>query len=539
MKKKGLLPVILAIAMVITMLPASVFAGENVAKIGSDEYATVQSAVDAIEESEDKSGTITLINNSVEDVTITNGNVVLDLNGKTLTNNAGDTISVKINASLTVVGDGLIDNKSNGKAAVFNEGTVDLNGGTYDRTSESGQSADISGGNSWYTICNHGSMTIREGVVVKNTGSFSSMIENGYYNYTSEDPRTGYVSETNHESPQLTIYGGEFIGGLNTVKNDDGASLIIKGGTYKNTTQAAILNWNITEISGGEFVCESENCVLNGASAASPSDKDLGKLTITGGIFDSSGSAVVNNFNTNEDVNITGGEYTSDVSEYLKGDCAVLVYPAPDDEAGYEHLFSVVADENMALWLGATYKVSKGEDTYYYQHESDIVNGDGEAEKIGNHVFLYGIDPDGKEIADHSDYLSVPLGESVNGFLESIGLEILDPDPIKGYEYLGWYEPADNGWRWSDDGSVVIGLNFSETKYDFDSEVTGDTVLFTAWEKQTAVGETNDGETDTVIEKTEKSPQTGDESNMTVPFAMAGLALAVMAAVVATRKRHN
>ena len=40
-------------------------------------------------------------------------------------------------------------------------------------------------------------------------------------------------------------------------------------------------------------------------------------------------------------------------------------------------------------------------------------------------------------------------------------------------------------------------------------------------------------------QKPEKSPETGDESNMAVPFAAAGLALAAMAAAVAARRRHN
>ena len=39
--------------------------------------------------------------------------------------------------------------------------------------------------------------------------------------------------------------------------------------------------------------------------------------------------------------------------------------------------------------------------------------------------------------------------------------------------------------------------------------------------------------------KPDSSAQTGDDSNMAIPFAAAGLALAAMAAVVATRKRHN
>lgn len=38
-------------------------------------------------------------------------------------------------------------------------------------------------------------------------------------------------------------------GGLNTVKNDDGGILDISGGTFINTAQSAVMNWNKTTIS--------------------------------------------------------------------------------------------------------------------------------------------------------------------------------------------------------------------------------------------------------------------------------------------------
>ena len=224
--KRRILSVLLALCLIVGLLPATALADgteetpATVAKIGESEYTTLQAAVTAA--GTDNVGMeITLLANVKEDITVEgNKTVILNLNSHTITNVNSDTITVNLGSTLNITGSGTVNNKSNGKAAVFNNGTVTLNGGTYDRTSETGMSADISGGNSWYTICNHGQMTIDAGVTVKNTGSFSSMIENGYQNYNnSNDARTGYVSGTNQENPSLTINGGTFIGGLNTVKN--------------------------------------------------------------------------------------------------------------------------------------------------------------------------------------------------------------------------------------------------------------------------------------------------------------------------------
>ncbi len=77
-----------------------------------------------------------------EDTTATikvpNGkNATLDLNGKTLTNKTGEhTIIVENGATLTITGNGIVDNVSHGKGAIVNSGEVTLNGGTFKRSAE-------------------------------------------------------------------------------------------------------------------------------------------------------------------------------------------------------------------------------------------------------------------------------------------------------------------------------------------------------------------------------------------------------------------
>lgn len=315
-----------------------------VSKIGNEYYETLQAAIEDASTGE----TVTLLRDTQEDITVPSGKtIILDLVNNKLTNVSNDTIKVEINASLTINGNGIVDNLSNGKAAIFNNGTVILNGGTYDRTSETGESADVSGGNSWYTICNHGEMTINAGATVKNTGSFSSMIENGYYSYNDTNPRNGHVDGTNHQNPKLTINNGTFIGGLNSVKNDDGGILVINGGSFSNTTQAAVLNWNEATITGGTFIVESTgvNAVLNGASRTSSTENDKGKLEITGGNFVSPSAPIRNYFTGTTKPVVSGGNSSSSISkDFLAEELKAELYStSKNSQAPYSYYESVEA----------------------------------------------------------------------------------------------------------------------------------------------------------------------------------------------------
>ena len=227
--------------------------------------------------------TIALQGNVSEDLTIPAGkNIVLNLGGFKLTNVSGHTITN--NGMLTIEGTGTVDNLTHQKAAIYNDvgGIVILNGGTYTRSQEKGADANNSGGNSYYNIFNWGEMTINAGAEVKSNGHYSSLIENGFYSGTGKTT-----------NPKLTINGGTFSGGLNTVKNDDRGLLEIKNGTFTNVSQAAVLNWNEATIDGGEFKANdgAKAVVLNGH--INNDGMDQGKLTINGGSFTAVGNAPV------------------------------------------------------------------------------------------------------------------------------------------------------------------------------------------------------------------------------------------------------
>ena len=260
---------------------------------------TFETLVDAIAAAKDND-TVTLLADTTEDVVISK-NITLDLNGFTLTNTEGEHTIVN-NGTLTIKDSstaqtGTVDNVTHGRGALVNNGTVILSGGTFERSAEKGKFEPYgNGGNSWYTIANYGTMTIDNGTTVKNAGGYSSNIRNGGQDSTAK----------------LTINGGTFDGGVNTVKNDANGVLEIKGGELKNTAQYVIMNWNKATISGGIFeTAETAGAVLF-SSAYQNQSAFCGELTITGGTFTAAGSKLIDDAydaDNHGTVKISGGSF--------------------------------------------------------------------------------------------------------------------------------------------------------------------------------------------------------------------------------------
>ena len=249
-------------------------------------------------------------------------NITIDLNGKKITNSVGHTIMN--NGTLTIKGEGTVDNITHGKAALYNKGTVTLNGGTFDRTQENSKSDSSSGGNSYYTIKNVGNMTINEGVNVLTAkgngelGRFSSLVANGYYNGTTYDNDKGV------DNPALIINNGTFSGGLNTIKNDDRAELTINNGTFKNFYQATVQNHNIATINGGTYKAASDASstgkeIYGVYNCGCGANIDLGTLTVTGGIFEGADYAITDVSSQPAIVNISGGCFSGAKGAIVKG----------------------------------------------------------------------------------------------------------------------------------------------------------------------------------------------------------------------------
>lgn len=302
---------------------------DNAAAIDDVQYATLADAVAAANNGD----TVTLLKNTVEDVVIPAGKTItLDLNGKKLTNKTGHTITVEQGATLTINGEGTVDNVTHQKTTIYNKGTVTLNGGTYDRSKEDG----IKDSNTYYTLLNHGTMTVAN-VTVNNKGGYSSLFENGYFNQKPE-------TKNGIANPILTIKSGNFTGGINTVKNDDDATMIIDDGTFANYAQAAFQNHNIATINGGTFDGSTVYAILNcGVCTGNDAEHDKHQLIINDGKF----SGKIRKGNDKDGVHydfgsiaIKGGYFTTDPSDYV----ASGYVAGTSDVSGYS--YKVVAKTN-------------------------------------------------------------------------------------------------------------------------------------------------------------------------------------------------
>ena len=343
--RRKLLSVVLCVCMMLTMVPFAFAAGETAITATTTDLS---------------SGTYIL----EDDVTLTSGaltiptgaNVTIKLNGKKLTNKDGNHTIVN-NGTLTITGSGTVDNISNSRAALYNNAgaTATLNGGTYTRSHEAGQDKDTSGGNSYYTLKNFGSMTINSGVTVNQdgttnggtTGKYSSLVTNGWYD-ASKNGSNGEPTPT--AEAVLTINGGTFSGGLNTIKNDDYGTLTINDGLFKNYAQCAFFNANKATINGGTFVNDGTRGVVY-TYAKWNETYGQGILNINGGVFVTSGTSIIEKNNNTATVNITGGVFSKEIpGSTAKG--GLYVYPSTNPVAKIgDFKFSNLAD---AIYVSQT-----------------------------------------------------------------------------------------------------------------------------------------------------------------------------------------
>ena len=335
-----------------------VLAGENC-------YDTISAAISAASGS---SIQVKLLNDLKEDITIPEGKTLtLDLNGQTLTNASSHTIVNQ--GTLTILdsaGGGVVDVVTHGKAALYNKGAIpEISGGTFTRSKEAG-TTEGGNGNSWYTVYNAGTIEKITGGTFENSGTFSSMLVNGWNN---PGPAVqGYIG---------TISGGTFTGGSITIKNDDGGKIdkICGDAVITNETQTAIQNTStIGEISGGTIsgggraiynsswkdgaeeyigtITIKDGAVIKGGinntnwGGSSNTVTQFAKTTIEGGKI--SGSLTDDGLSASGcQIVISGGYFTADPTSYLvSGKDAVA-----SNQDGYQYMVGTLALSQQTLAL--------------------------------------------------------------------------------------------------------------------------------------------------------------------------------------------
>lgn len=224
--------------------------------------------------------------------------ITLDLNGKTLTNEAGNH-TITNEGTLTIKGDGTVDNVSHARGALVNKGTATINGGTFTRSQEKGDSPSNNGGNSWYVIDNQGVLTVTGGTV-RNTSGFSSLVRN--------------------MNGTLNVNGGNFSNEFIALKNDDNGIMKITAGTIESKEQA-VQNWHNLDVTGGTF---------NGDVYTWSYDNSQGTATIGGSaVIDGNVAAVqYGNATAKSTVEIKGGTITGTIEKGEYGNAYNRVDPS-------------------------------------------------------------------------------------------------------------------------------------------------------------------------------------------------------------------
>ena len=179
-----------------------------VAQVGTTTYGTLNGAIgDAAE-----GNTVTLLKDTTEDVVV-NKNITLDLGGKTLTgtNSGKATLSIQSGATTTV------------------------------------KHGIIVGSTSYYTI-----------EITKGSNATAT-----FEDLTATAGNTGSSMIDNWGT--LTINSGEYTGGLNVVKSEEGSTLVINGGKFTldystNGYTGVIFAYGDTTITGGEFIQSVTTC---------------------------------------------------------------------------------------------------------------------------------------------------------------------------------------------------------------------------------------------------------------------------------------
>lgn len=224
------------------------------AMVDGTEYGTVQEALDAVEAG--KAVTVKLFKDTETPVTVKKGtNVTLDLNDTLMTGTTDAAITVEDGAELTIKGTGIIDaGKAPKKAAIVNNGTMSILGGTITRSEETGTASNVSGKNSYYAILNKGTIKeIGKDAVITNTSGYSSLINN--------------IGTADKPARIEKITGGRFTNNFVVLKLDDYSSIgEISGGTFinnqtdynKGPSATMMVYGPIDKISGGTFECKAE-----------------------------------------------------------------------------------------------------------------------------------------------------------------------------------------------------------------------------------------------------------------------------------------
>ena len=205
-------------------------------------YPDVQTAV----EKAPNDSTVTLVTDSNECIVIDSDKTLsIDLNGHTISNaetpaeNEKENHTIINHGTLTIkdsAGEGMIDNVTHGRAAIYNLGTITMDSGKVTRSKEASTSSSDDGGNSWYVVFNAGTFNMNGGTITQD-GHYSSLFIN---------------RAVNGSEPVMNMTGGTLEqNGFIALKNEETGTVKITGGDIISSEEQSMQNWGTATVSGG------------------------------------------------------------------------------------------------------------------------------------------------------------------------------------------------------------------------------------------------------------------------------------------------
>ena len=380
--------------LLMTVSSATLSVAQNVAKIGTTEFATLQNAADAATGGQ----TVTLIN----DVDLTTGgglevhkwlDMVLDMNGHSIKGANADHKNICVSGKLT-----LKDSKENSTGKIYAE-TPDQDG-VYDKPL----------------------------VEVNNDGQF--VMESGHINSVPAGNHQFVIGA--YYNSKVTINGGTIESGWyainGSIDEDQNTTITINGGTLVSTSDYAISHPQF-----GTLTINS-GAVVYGAGGAI--DMKRGNLVVYGGIMTSKGKGDTG----------TWGEGTGDPDKaalnFCKpyGNVTATIKGGTITAAGDAVLIDAqpIADRTATLAIEGS-KYSSDVSKYCSPGYTATPNADGtySVSYFGN-VVLVVYDYESKKIAEAGQSIAIDMDEVNKIWVPEAGVKGVNTTLTKNYTNTGW-----------------------------------------------------------------------------------------------------
>ena len=401
----------LSLLLLLAFLPTAFAAGEtvpagegqapregDVAQFGNTKYTTVQAAIDAAETT---GGTVRLLQNVEECITIDTGSVTLDLNGCTLSFHSGPTAQATIHVTggdLTIedtVGRGTVSTSQKDKPALrIAGGSVTLKSGTILGNEGSGTVVNIEGSSPSLTV-NDGTIRSNVSKSVDNTIGMVQIAKGCTLNLKGGVLSSQYLHAIrNNGGGTVTMTGGSVTVGVSGVYAlDNYGTAVISGGTLTNsdvdTAVRAVADSSgaiSTTTLSGSVICKG-NIYVNGTNA-NKANLEISSGTIDGNVEVESNSEVTLSGGTftggvegtsanNNTISVTGGIYSQKPDDaYLAGDTLAI---KANNQANNQFYVGEDAEKRISsAQSGETLEVVHGKEVTDVPAGVTVTNGTGD-----------------------------------------------------------------------------------------------------------------------------------------------------------------